>query len=319
MLLEQNPGCTWLLRSDRVFQAVYGDAPRVFGRAAVELEETRFTDLFEPLARPSWIKRVERALRGQTLCAAGRFGEGQPTYSITLYPVAVPGGGGRFAGGTAHQMAGRDVVLRMLRSAEADRARFSGLLHDHVGQYLTAAGLQLDLLRMDLAERAFPAVARTAEIQATLDTVMQLVRNFHRELNHEVAERVGLRPALDRLVGRLRADFKGNVRLMAHAAAQPPPEAAGAFYRIAQEAAGMAAHHAGCSTIEIFLKSVRSGIVLEIRDDGKVFEAAEKDLNEQSLGLLVMQYYADRAGIELEIHGAPGSGTVVRALLPFRR
>ncbi len=314
MLLRQSPGCNWLLGPDRVFHAIYGDAPRVFGRAAVELEKANFTDLFAAPARPAWIGRVERVFTGQTLCAAGRFDERGPAWSITLFPVALPEGGIAFAGGMAHEMAENDLALRMLQGVETDRAALFRLLHDRVGQYLSAAGLQLDLLRMDLADSAFPIAARTAEIQATLEIVMGVVRDLHYQLNPEVAERVGLCAALDRLAGRLRTDFHGNVRVLADSTAQPGPAAAAALYRIAQEAAGSAAGRAGCSAIEILLKSMRRGTALEVRDNGQGFDAAESALQKDGFGLLVMQYHADRAGIELEIDSAPGKGTVVRAL-----
>jgi signal transduction histidine kinase len=118
---------------------------------------------------------------------------------------------------------------------------------------------------------------------------------------------------LDLLAGHLRADFKGNLRVLADATAQPEPETAAALYSIAQEAAGYAAQRAGCSTIEILLKSLRSGPALEIRDNGPGFDA-DHALQGGGLEFLVMRYFADRAGIELQIESAPDTGNVVRAL-----
>jgi signal transduction histidine kinase len=167
---------------------------------------------------------------------------------------------------------------------------------------------------MDLAESGVPVPQRIGEVQAMLDTVMGLVREINRELNPAVAERVGLRAALDGLAGRLRTEFKGNVRVCADASAQPAPEAAAALYRIAQEAAGQAARRAGCSAIEILVKSLRSGPALEIRDNGQAWDAAERAFQGGGLEFLVMQHFADRAGIQLEIDSTPDKGTVVRAL-----
>jgi signal transduction histidine kinase len=313
LLLRQSPGCAWLLKRDGAFQAVYGDATRIFGRAAAELESLNFTDLFAPPARPSWIGRLEHVFTGETLGAAGRFGGGA-AFSITMFPIQPPDGEIAFAAGMAHEMPEGDLVLHTLEALESDRARLPQLLHDRVGQSLSAAGLQLDLLRMDLAASALPVPQRIGEIQAMLDTVMGLVRDVNRELNPAVAERTGLRAALDLLAGRLRTDFGGNVRVFADAAAQPPPETAAALYRIAQEAAGHAVRRAGCSAIEILLKSLRSGPALEIRDNGPGLDAADWTFRGGGLELLLMQHFADRAGIELQIESAPDKGTVVRAL-----
>jgi len=311
LLLRQSPGCAWLLQRDGIFHAVYGDPARLFGHPAAGLQKLNFADLFEPPSRASWMNRLERVFAGETLGATCRCGAGPLTFSITLFPVRPPDGAVSFAGGVAHELPEGDLVLRTLDALETVRARLSQVLHDHVGQSLSAAGLQLDLLRMDLTENALPVPPRIGEIQATLETIMELVRETNRELNPAVAERVGLRAALDRLAGSLRADFKGNVRVFADAGAQPPPEIAAALYRIAQEAAGHAARRASCSVIEILLKSLRSGLVLEIRDNGGEFDVA--DGVEGGLPLLVMRHFADRAGIELQIGRAPDTGTVVRA------
>ena len=313
MLLRQSPGCAWLLDRAGTFHAVYGDAVRVFGPAAAELESLNFTDLSVPPARSLWIGRLERVFQGETLAASGRFGEGAPAFSIAMFPVQSPQGEVAFAGCMAHEMPEAAIVLRALEALEIDRARLSHLLHDYVGQSLSAAGLQLDLLRMDLADSALPIPQRIGEIQGMLEALMGLVRDINRELNPAVAERIGLRAALDVLAGHLRADFKGNLRVLADATAQPEPETAAALYSIAQEAAGYAAQRAGCSTIEILLKSLRSGPALEIRDNGPGFDA-DHALQGGGLEFLVMRYFADRAGIELQIESAPDTGNVVRAL-----
>jgi len=312
-LLRQSPGCAWLLLPAGTFQAVYGDAPRVFGRPAAELQSLNFADLSVPPTRSLWIGRLRRVFQGETLAAPGRFGAEAPTFSITLFPVRSPRGEVALAGCMAHEMPEAALLLRALEALEIDRARLSRLLHDYVGQSLSAAGLQLDLLRMDLAQSALPIPQRIGELQAMLETLMGLVRDVNRELNPALAERVGLRAALDGLAGRLRVDFKGNVRVLADATARPAPEAAAALYRIAQEAAGYAARRAGCSAIEILLKSLRSGPALEIRDNAPGFDT-DRALQGGGLEFLVMRHFADRADIELQIDSAPDKGTVVRAL-----
>ena len=313
MLLRQGTGCAWLLGREGDFHAVYGDARRVFGRTAADLESLNFADVSVPPARALWIGRLERVFQGETLAASSRFAEDAPTFSVALSPVRSPEGEVAFAGCTAHQMPDAAIILRALDALETDHARFCRLLHDCVGQSLSAAGLQLDLLRMDLADSALPVLRRIGDIQATLEAVMGVAREINCELNPMATERIGLRAALDLLAGHLRADFKGNVRVFADSTAQPAPEAAVALYRIAEEAAGYAAKRAGCTTIEILLKSLRSGPALEIRDDGAAFDAGGA-LDGGGPEFLMLRHFADRAGIELDIESSSGAGTVVRAL-----
>ena len=307
MLLRQSPGCAYLLKRDGKFQGVYGDAPRVFGHSAAECGTRRFTHLCSPVSRDAWSARLERVFTGHTVRAAGQFAGG--CFAMTLFPVRLPDGEIAFAGGMAYPLPGSGVVLRTLAALDASHERLCRLLHDHMGQSLSAAGLQLDLLRMDLADSGQPVPQRITEVQGMLESVVELVRDANRELNPATAERVGLRAALDRLAGSLRANFHGNVRVFADPKAQPPPEIAAALYRIAQEAIAQATGRADCSVIEILLKCLRSGPMLEIRDNG--CDGAET--SPEAGGLLVMQYFAEQAGLELQITSAPGEGTVVQA------
>ena len=65
-------------------------------------------------------------------------------------------------------------------------------------------------------------------------------------------ERAGLRPALDRLVGRMRERFSGTLRLNVDPLAEARSEGRGsAMYQIAQEAVENAVQHSSCSAIEI--------------------------------------------------------------------
>ncbi|MGO4879909.1 MAG: sensor histidine kinase [Bryobacteraceae bacterium] len=319
MFMRQSPGCAWLLSRNGVFHEIYGDAVRLFGRGA-NGNEHNFIEQCDSPARASWTARLARVFAGETIVAEARFGGEHRVFSITLFPVRTAEGEVAFAGGIAHEAPEAGQVLRALETLENGRARLSVLLHDRIAQDLSAAGLQLDLLRMDLTGVAAMVVSpRVDEIQTTLGAIIELVRELNRELNPGVAERVGLRAALEQLAGRLRDGFKGNVRVLANATAQPPPQAAAAMYRIAQEASSQAARRAGCSVIEILLKSLRSGPALEIRDNAPISQETEGDFRTGALEVMMMRYFADRAGIELQIERAPDKGTMVRALCRAER
>src|SRR4030095_4560974 len=107
----------------------------------------------------------------------------------------------------------RVLAFAALENHQSECSKVARLLHDEVAQILTAAGLQLDILRMDLADRVPEIGARTAEIQGLLDQVVKGVRDLSYQLNPDIVERAGLRLALDRMVGRLRKPFPGSLRL----------------------------------------------------------------------------------------------------------
>jgi signal transduction histidine kinase len=126
-------------------------------------------------------------------------------------------------------------------------------------------------------------------------------------------ERAGLRPALDKLVGGLRTRFTGTLRVSVDSSLKLDQKTARSMYQIAQEALENSVQHASCSTIEIALKSTRTGTVLEVRDNGRGFDPADPVGGSRGLGLLSMEHYAAQGGLDLSIDSNGKTGTTVKA------
>jgi len=207
-----------------------------------------------------------------------------------------------------------EMLATMLEYREQEFARVAKLLHDQVGQVLSAVGLHLDALRLEL-EPQVPGIAeRTAEIQNILEHAVVLVRNLSYELNPAIVERAGLSFALDRLAGRFRDCFSGTIRLLYEAGTHVPPAVGTAFYKIAELAVENAVAHAGCSLIEVLVRPTREGVVLEVRDNGTGFDVSSARAEHRGLGMTLMAHYASEAGIEYSLGSTLGKGTSVRAV-----
>jgi signal transduction histidine kinase len=307
--LEQVPACGWIADSQGVFIEVYGDPSAIFRKTAAEMKDG--------IASEPWTSRAARVFAGETLMLRERCGNS--TWYITLFPIRrdgrilFAGGFGREVTpwGTAEQEL-RHTVLGALKAQEHDRKMASQFLHDSVGQNLTALGLQLDLIRMDLETVSPETCQRIVEIQKMLEGMMEEVREYSYELNPSTVDRAGLRAALDRLVTRTRGHFGGTLRIHADPSVKIDPQIASALYHVAHEAVANAAQHAACSEIEIALKSSRSGPILEVKDNGRGFDPGDTLGARRGLGLLSMEHYAAQAGFELTITSNRETGTVVR-------
>jgi signal transduction histidine kinase len=208
------------------------------------------------------------------------------------------------------------MIITLMNAHEQEWTRVSRILHDEVGQTMSAVGLQLDVLRMDLQDRVPEITSRTLEIQELLERVISQVRDLSYELNPAVAEKVGFHFAMERLIGRYRQKFPGTLRLMVDLAGRLPPEVGSALYKIADQALANAIQHAQCSQIEVMVKPSHKGTVLEVADHGKGFDVRSVKDHVSGLGLLLMEYHASQAKIDLTVTSAPGEGTIVRALYP---
>src|SRR3982750_2107709 len=88
------------------------------------------------------------------------------------------------------------MIVSAINAREVENARVSRLLHDQVGQVLSAVGLQLDVLKLDFRNQVPELTDRIHDIQKILDEAVQLIRTLSYDLNPSIVERAGLHSAL---------------------------------------------------------------------------------------------------------------------------
>lgn len=206
-----------------------------------------------------------------------------------------------------------ESLVALMSTQQEQSARVARILHDDVNQVLSAAGLHLDLLRMEF-EKAAPGIAgKTGEIQQLLGQAIEQLREISYELNPTIVERAGLAFALERLAGRMRRHRRLNVRATIDPRVRVELALANAFYRIAEAALDNAARHASSAEVELVLSGSPGMARLEIRDDGPGFDPASV---RPGLGLLSMRHYAARVSAEWQVVSETGKGTIVTVWSP---
>jgi signal transduction histidine kinase len=206
------------------------------------------------------------------------------------------------------------MLFAAINEHEAVLARVSRLLHDDVSQILSAVGLQLDALRMDFREQGPRLDARAGEIQELLEQAIEQLRDISNELNPSIVERAGLRFALDRLAETVRENFPGALHLHFDASLRVPTILAKVFYKVTERALETATAAPGCSLIDIYVKRSHGEYVLEITDNGSADVA---DPDSDLLGRLLMDHYASRNHVTLQVQRTPGKGGLIRASFPL--
>ena len=210
---------------------------------------------------------------------------------------------------TVEQPTATQNLISHIHHREVESARIARILHDQVGQVLSAVGLQLAVLRMDFIETIPELGPRTTEIQEMLEQAMSQVREVSYELNPNIVERTGIAYALDRLAGRYRQSLPATVRLNIHPGLQLKLPLANAFYRIADLALDNVSRHSCATQVEVLLKSTAKGPVLEIRDNGKGFDSAQPSAG---LGIELMKNHAEQSDGTFVLQTTPGKGTIIK-------
>jgi signal transduction histidine kinase len=208
----------------------------------------------------------------------------------------------------------RQLSKRMLSVQEQERVRIAREVHDELGQALTA--MKIDLQQMGRRhaglDEPLGALART------IDQIVELVRRIASDLRPAILDDLGVTAALEQQLRRVRESTGMKTTLVVDEEPALDMLTSVTLYRIAQEALANIVRHAEATEVEISLTIRDGAAVLEIGDNGRGV-APEQVADSRSLGLVGMRERASLLGGSVTIHGRPGEGTRITAILPLAR
>jgi PAS domain S-box-containing protein len=216
----------------------------------------------------------------------------------------------------------RQVSRQILHAQEEERKRISRELHDEIAQSLVGINMHLAALSRDAIANPGEIVQKIARTQRLVEASVDLVHKFARELRPVALDDLGLLPALQAFMKEFTKQTGITIRFTTVASdrlKQIDHAARTVFYRVAQEALTNVARHAEAGAVEVSLQKLPSAFALTVKDDGKSFQA-DGVLHAKAhkrLGLLGMRERVEMVGGNLRIESAPGSGTTIRAEIPF--
>jgi len=197
-----------------------------------------------------------------------------------------------------------NLLSDWLEAFEGDRARERGalarLLHDETGGSLTAAGIELTLLRMDLpAEYA----ERLDALERSLDHAFSAVRAASLLAAPDVASRLSLADALSRMAEAAGRRFAGTLALSIDTEYRPDAETAQGLFRIAECLTAYLSGEAKATSVEVELDA---GPVLTIRANRGVTRAEAA----RALGPTLARYWAAKTNLRF-LFGNPDAGSTM--------
>jgi two-component system NarL family sensor kinase len=239
-----------------------------------------------------------------------------------------------------NQRTERDRLIKAAISAqEAERRRIAFELHDGVTTAL--ASMSFHLSSADLTISKALAASEDSTLLRELDCVRAELLNARKlgdlaynqtraaitGLHSLVLDDLGLTAAIESLVQMARQHGGPSIEFVVDPAAAVddiPDHAAAALYRITQEALANAVKHAEADRIVVSLRGVGDSIVLGCADDGRGFDAAERQAaraadadGAQHFGVSSMAERCAMIEASLRVESAPGRGTTVLVELPL--
>jgi len=207
---------------------------------------------------------------------------------------------------------------RLMKAQEQERIRIAGELHDGVMQQMLAMTMMLGTAKRKIAGHPADAEASIEKVQQKLIQTGTDIRQLSHGLHPPLLQEGGLPAAV-----RSYCDQFGTASSIAvdceldEAARDLSRGAALALFRITQEALGNAAKHAKAKHVAVTLARRDGSIALTVSDDGVGFDRSRLG-TAGGLGLVMMRERAGQLNGTFEFESAPGRGTTIRVVIPFR-
>lgn len=204
---------------------------------------------------------------------------------------------------------------RRIQVQEDERRRLSRELHDQIGQSLTAAKINVETLRAGTSPEL---LGRFDETTATLDRLLDQIRQISLDLRPSLLDDLGLVPALRSFLDEQGRRASLAVRFTSgNMPEHLDPEIQTTCFRIAQEAITNAVRHAAATNIDVDLGCENGDVRLLVRDNGKGFDIATAQTKSVDLGLIGMKERAALVGGRTKIKSSSGQGTTIEVTLPL--
>jgi PAS domain S-box-containing protein len=214
-----------------------------------------------------------------------------------------------------------DLSGRLMLVEDTERRRIAKELHDSTAQELVAVMMNLESLREGMAVPNSTEAKQLEDSMALVENAAHEIRTLSYRLHPPRLEEAGLIGAIRHYAAGFgeRTGIATSVDLPPHA--ERLMEAVEiVLFRVVQECLGNIHRHAHSKTAFILLKHDASGIVLEVRDEGRgippqILEICPGRFTGLGVGIPGMRERLRFIGGNLEIDSSP-RGTIIRAVVP---
>jgi signal transduction histidine kinase len=208
------------------------------------------------------------------------------------------------------------AISAIVEGEERERQRVAKELHDGLGQYLSAANMNLETVYEDARQIEEPLSAIFKNGLDLLNHAISETRSISQNLLPKAIQDYGLELGMESLINQLRGT--NNVKFYLYQNldnVEIPDNIQINLYRIAQEAINNALRHGRPEKLNVQLIYSEGEILLTVEDDGVGFDPEKV---KEGVGLQSMRTRAGAMSGDIEIVSKEGKGTIISVAVPIQ-
>lgn len=215
----------------------------------------------------------------------------------------------------------RRLSQQLIRTRDSERRQLARELHESAGQSLAALKMSLGNLREVLPEENAVALEHLDAARGFAEDAIREVRVISYLMYPPLLDDAGLGPALNWYIRGFaeRSGIKASVEIK-RSLGRYPQEIETAIFCIVQEALTNVHRYSGSPTVVVRLGQDDASMHAEIEDHGSglpILSPMRGGAAVMGVGIAGMRERVKQLNGSFEIISTPGSGTVVRAILPI--
>jgi two-component system sensor histidine kinase DegS len=214
----------------------------------------------------------------------------------------------------------RFYIRQITQAQEIERKRIARELHDETAQGLVDISRRLDDLAAGWDRSDNAAGAEVESIHERIDSLLQGIRRFSRDLRPSVLDDLGLLPALEGLIDEVRQhDIESSLSTKG-VARRLPVDAELALFRIVQESLNNVRRHSRATRVDVGVEFLERRVRATVHDNGHGFrpQGRMSDLVAAGkFGIAGMEERVQLLGGYFAVLTSLDTGTIVLAEVPY--
>jgi signal transduction histidine kinase len=187
-------------------------------------------------------------------------------------------------------------------------------LHDNIGQLLSVANMQINMLSNHVDSIEFSE--QLNETKTTIQNATKEVRSISKTLNSEVIQSLGFIRSIEVELERISRLKYAETKIEIDGEEQDISDSAQIIiFRIFQEFLSNTLKHALATQIHVTISFQKNRLLLKVRDNGKGFDTTMKT---ESSGLLNMKSRAGLIQADFQLFSEPNKGTELTLIYTFQ-